>query len=171
MILGRVECRNALPRWSPCCTDVFLDKLWQYRTVQDTYCSNNNRKVGLGWISYLRMGSFYTNFSIISADEFLISCKSHPALLVARFHILIVVSPVLYVCTVLELERNNFCRGGRFLSKPIPAAEVNLSSILVCARTSYTRPDLRPPTTASASSLPPTPVRLLPQYENATTAV
>ena len=39
----------------------------QYRTP-----NKKQEKAGLGWISYLRMGGLYTNFSIITTPEFLV---------------------------------------------------------------------------------------------------
>ena len=49
--------------------------------VQNNYIRNRN--AGLGWISFLRMGALYTNFSITT--DFFVSCKSQPAFLIARF--------------------------------------------------------------------------------------
>ena len=43
-----------------------------------------NRKAGPGWISYLRMVAFHTNFSITNPN-FLLTCKSQPAFLIAHF--------------------------------------------------------------------------------------
>ena len=53
-----------------------------------------SRKGGPGWISYMRMGEVYINFSTVQwLHNLLFSCKSQPAFLIARF---LISCPVLY---------------------------------------------------------------------------
>ena len=49
-----------------------------------------SRKAGPGWISYLRMSAFYTNFSI-TTPEFLIFLQISAFLLIAHFLIKLVI--------------------------------------------------------------------------------
>ena len=39
--------------------------VYEYTAVHDTPNKRQDKKSGPGWIPYLRMGAFYTNFSII----------------------------------------------------------------------------------------------------------
>ena len=80
----------------------FPTKLF-HTTYTTWYCctevpgtARRDSKAGPGWISYLRMGAFYANFSIITTPEFLISCKCQPDFLIARFLIIYSIIGVLY---------------------------------------------------------------------------
>ena len=58
-----------------------------------------NRKAGPGWISCLRMGAFYTNFSITNPEFLTFSCRSQRVFLIARF-LIVYRWPVLYISTI-----------------------------------------------------------------------
>ena len=44
-----------------------------------------NRKAGLGWISYLRTGAFYTTFSIAAPEFFVFAVNVRPGFLSTRY--------------------------------------------------------------------------------------
>ena len=68
-----------------CFHDLFNDNHGtQAGFVYSTGHLARNGKAGPGWISYLGVVSFYTKFSI-TTPEFLFSCNSQPAFLIARF--------------------------------------------------------------------------------------
>ena len=62
---------------------LLLYRIYIYLGERSTGHLIRNKKAGPGWISYLRIGDFYTNFSI-TTREFLI-LQYQPVFLIARF--------------------------------------------------------------------------------------
>ena len=80
----KVEVKNSLEAFRPHSSSD-LDSLLSFIScVYSTGHLTRNRKAGPGWISYLRMVAFHTNFSITNPN-FLLTCKSQPAFLIAHF--------------------------------------------------------------------------------------